>query len=274
METYPIKEIKKGNNFYILDMGQNLSGFPLIRVSGKKGDKIRLIVGENLNEDGSVNQSQSGTPYYYEYTLKGEGEEIWHPRFSYYGYRYIQVEGGKMKNSKDDSDLPVINDVKSCFVYNSAPQTGYFYCSNSIFNDAHRIIVNAMKSNFQAVFTDCPHREKLGWLEQVHLNGPGLFYNFNLTTFAPKIMRDIRDAQLPNGLVPDIAPEYVIFEGGFRDSPEWGSTSVILPFMYYQYYGDNSLIIEYYDVMKKYVDYLSTTAKNHIVSHGQEIGTL
>lgn len=268
METYPIKEIKKGDNFYTLDMGQNLSGFPLIHVNGKKGDKIRLIVGENLNENGSVNQSQSGSPYYFEYTLKGEGEEIWHPRFSYYGYRYIQVEGAKMKNSNDDSNLPVVNDVKSCFVYNSASQTGHFHCSNSIFNDAHRIIVNAMKSNFQAVFTDCPHREKLGWLEQVHLNGPGLFYNFNLTTFVPKIMRDIRDAQLPNGLVPDIAPEYVIFDGGFRDSPEWGSTAVFLPFMYYQYYGDNSLIVEYYDVMKKYVDYLSSTAKNHIVSHG------
>lgn len=268
METYPIKEIKKGKNFYTLDMGQNLSGFPLIHVNGKKGDKIRLIVGENLNENGSVNQSQSGSPYYFEYTLKGEGEEIWHPRFSYYGYRYIQVEGAKMKNSNDDSNLPVVNDVKSCFVYNSASQTGHFHCSNSIFNDAHRIIVNAMKSNFQAVFTDCPHREKLGWLEQVHLNGPGLFYNFNLTTFVPKIMRDIRDAQLPNGLVPDIAPEYVIFDGGFRDSPEWGSTAVFLPFMYYQYYGDNSLIVEYYDVMKKYVDYLSSTAKNHIVSHG------
>lgn len=81
-------------------------------------------------------------------------------------------------------------------------------------------------------------------------------------------MQDIRDAQLPNGLVPDIAPEYVIFVGGFRDSPEWGSAAVILPFFYYQFYGDNSLIVDYYDVMKGYVDYLSTTATNHIVSHG------
>lgn len=268
METYPVKNKKKTGNSYVLDMGQNLSGFPLIQVNGKKGDKIRLIIGENLNENGLVNQSQSGSPYYFEYTLKGEGEEIWHPRFSYYGYRYIQIEGGKMKDVDDNRNLPVITDIKSCFVHNSAPQTGHFYCSNSIFNDAHRIIVNAMKSNFQGVFTDCPHREKLGWLEQVHLNGPGLFYNFDLTTFVPKIMRDIRDAQLPNGLVPDIAPEYVIFDGGFRDSPEWGSTAVFLPFMYYQYYGDDSLIVEYYDVMKKYVDYLSSTAKNHIVSHG------
>lgn len=119
-----------------------------------------------------------------------------------------------------------------------------------------------------AVFTDCPHREKLGWLEEIHLNGPGLYYNFNLARFAPKIMQDIRDAQLPSGLVTSIAPEYVVFEGGFRDSPEWGSASVIFPFMYYEFYGDNSLIVEYYDVMKKYVDYLTTTAKNHIVSHG------
>ncbi len=268
MEIYSIKEVKKAENFYVLDMGQNLSGFPLINVSGKKGDKIKLILGENLKNDGSVNQSQSGSPYFYEYTLKGEGEEIWHPRFSYYGYRYIQMEGGKMKNYDDGRDLPVLNDVKSCFVYNSTPQTGYFYCSNDIFNDAHRIILNAMRSNMQSIFTDCPHREKLGWLEQIHLNGPGLFYNFNLTTFIPKIIKDICDAQLPNGLVPSIAPEYVIFEGGFRDSPEWGSAAVILPFLYYQYYGDNSLITEYYHVMKKYVDYLSSTAKNNIISHG------
>jgi len=288
MESYPTVEVKKAGDAYVFDMGQNLSGFPMIKVSGKSGDKVRLTVGENIHENGAVNQSQSGAPYYYEYTLKGGADEIWHPRFSYYGYKYIQVDGAKpekianlRRHGPDDSadsqtarqpddsrDIPVLKDIQSCFVYNSAPQSGHFRCSNEIFNDAHRIIVNAIKSNMQAVFTDCPHREKLGWLEQVHLNGPGLFYNFDLTKFAPKIMQDIRDAQLPNGLVPDIAPEYVIFEGGFRDSPEWGSTSVFLPFMYYQFYGDNSLIVEYYDVMKKYVDYLSSTATEHIVSHG------
>src|SRR5690554_2736599 len=256
METYTPKSVKKVGDAYVFDMGQNLSGFPKIKVSGKSGDKVRLTVGENIHEDGSVNQSQSGSPYYYEYTLKGETEETWHPRFSYYGYKYIQADGVKPE------------EVQSHFVYNSSTQTGRFHCSNEIFNEAHRIIVNAIKSNMHAVFTDCPHREKLGWLEQVHLNGPGLFYNFDLTTFAPKIMQDIRDAQLPNGLVPDIAPEYVIFEGGFRDSPEWGSTVVFLPFMYYRFYGDKSLITEYYDVMKKYADYLSTTATDHIVSHG------
>ncbi len=275
LEIFSAKSVKRVNDSYVYDMGQNLSGFPSIRVKGNKGDKIRLILGENIYEDGSVNQSQSGSPYYFEYTLKGDEEEIWQPRFSFYGYRYIQLDGAKpAKNSDnyvnidDERSIPEILNIESLFVYNSNPQTSTFNCSNEIFNNTHRLIVNAMKSNMHAVFTDCPHREKLGWLEQVHLNGPGLFYNFDLTTFAPKIMQDIRDSQLPNGLVPDIAPEYVIFEGGFRDSPEWGSTSVILPFMYYDFYGDNSLIVEYYDVMKRYVNYLTSTADNHIVSHG------
>lgn len=268
METYSVKSGKRVGESYVFDMGQNLSGYPIIKVKGQKGDKIRLTVSENIHEDGYVNQAQSGSPYYYEYTLKGSDEEVWQPRFSYYGYRYIQVDGAKAQDVNDNRDLPVLTDIQSCFVYNSNSETGQFRSSNQIFNDAHRIIINAIKSNMHAVFTDCPHREKLGWLEQNHLNGPGLFYNFNLTTFMPKIMQDIKDAQLPNGLVPDIAPEYVIFEAGFRDSPEWGSASVILPFMYYEYYGDNSLIVEYYDVMKRYVDYLSTTSSNHILSHG------
>ena len=268
IETFPIKDVVRVGDSYVFDMGQNLSGYPKIKISGEKGDKIRLTVGENINDDGSVNQSQSGAPYYYEYTLKGDTIETWQPRFSYYGYRYIQVEGAKYDESNDDRNLPIVKDLESCFVYNSVQQTGHFNCSNEIFNDAHRIIVNAIKSNMHAVFTDCPHREKLGWLEEIHLNGPGLMYNFDLTTFAPKIMQDIRDAQLSNGLVPDIAPEYVIFEGGFRDSPEWGSTAVILPFMYYEQYGDSALIVEYYDVMKRYVDYLSSMATDHIVSHG------
>src|SRR5690554_89602 len=284
METYSPLSIQKVGDGYVYDMGQNLSGFPRIRVQGKEGDVVRLTVGQNIHKDGSVNQSQSATPYYYEYTLKGGEEEVWHPRFTYYGYRYIQVDGAKparsvqtdgVKSAKeaelnvdDPRDIPIIQKMVSCFVHNSSARVGHFHSSNELFNNAYQLIVNAIRSNMHAVFTDCPHREKLGWLEQVHLNGPGLFYTFNLTTFAPKIMQDIRDAQLPNGLVPDIAPEYVIFEGGFRDSPEWGSTAVFLPFLYYQFYGDNSLIVEYYDVMKRYADYLSSTSTDHIVSHG------
>ena len=154
---------------FVLDMGQNLAGFPEITVRGKKGQKITLLVSESLTDEGACNQRQTGRQHYYEYTLKGEGVETWHPRFSYYGFRYIQVEGAVLKGQKNPFRLPVIQKIQSCFVYNSAPKISTFECSNRIFNDAHRLIEKAVRSNMQSVFTDCPHREKLGWLEQDHL---------------------------------------------------------------------------------------------------------
>ncbi len=251
----------------VFNMGQNLSGFPTIKVHGKKGQKVRLWVGEGFNDDGTVGQGRSGKPYYFEYTLKGEGIEEWHPKFSYYGYQYIQIEGVNYKEVKE-AYLPTVLELKSNFIYNSAGTAGSFTSSNEIFNKAHELINNAIKSNFQSVLTDCPHREKLGWLEESHLNGPGLIYNYKLKNYIPGIMQNIADAQRENGMIPTIAPEYVVFGGDFTDSPEWGVTGVILPWMYYEYYGDDSLLRTYYPVMKKYVDYLTSKAENGIVSYG------
>jgi hypothetical protein len=141
-----------------------------------------------------------------------------------------------------------------------------------MFNKAHRLIEKAVRSNMQSVFTDCPHREKLGWLEQVHLNGPGLFYNYDLTTYIQQQMRNIADSQYANGAVPTVAPQYTVFEGpgmdDFSESPEWGSTVVIAPFMYRDIYGDDGLISEYYDNMRRYVDYLTSRAEDGIISFG------
>lgn len=257
---------------FVLDMGQNLAGFPEITVRGRRGQKITLLVAEALTDEGACNQRQTGRQHYYEYTLKGEGDEIWHPRFSYYGFRYIQVEGAVLKGQKNPKKLPVLKNIQSCFVYNSAKKVSAFESSNPIFNAAHRLIEKAVRSNMQSVFTDCPHREKLGWLEQVHLNGPGLLYNYDLTAFAPQIMQNMADAQHPNGAMPTTAPEYVVFEGpgmdAFAESPEWGGSLVIFPFMYYETYGDDSLIRKYYQHMRRYVDYLTTRADHHILSFG------
>ncbi|MEG1586026.1 MAG: family 78 glycoside hydrolase catalytic domain [Bacteroidales bacterium] len=255
-------------NAYVFDMGQNMAGVPEIVLKGRKGDKVRIWVGESLGEDGAVSQKQTGGAHYYDYTLKGEGDETYRPRFSYYGFRYIQVEGVALKGDRNKKKLPVMKDLRSCFLYNSAPKISEFNSSNAIFNDAHRIIEKAVRSNMQAVFTDCPHREKLGWLEQIHLNGPGLFYNYDLTAYIPKVLRDMSDSQYSNGMVPTIAPEYTEFGEPFGDSPEWGSSAVIVPFQYYDYYGDNTLIRQSYPMMRKYVDYLTSRADNHIVSHG------
>lgn len=256
----------------LLDMGQNMAGFPEIRVKGKRGQQITLVVAEAKNDFNATEQRQTGRQHYYTYTLKGEGIETWHPRFSYYGFRYIQLEGAVLKGMKNPSKLPVMEQINACFVHNAAADVATFESNIKVFNAAHRLIHHAVRSNMQSVWTDCPHREKLGWLEQVHLNGPGLHYNYDLTTYLPKVMRDIADAQRPNGMIPTTAPNYVIFEGPgmdvFHDSPEWSITVIMAPFMYYEAYGDDRLIRDYYPAMRRWVDYLTSRAEGHLIDFG------
>ena len=264
MERFPVKQVMKqqGDTLLVLDMGQNLSGFPEITVEGKAGQHLKLTPGETLNDEGLVNQKQTGRPHYYTYTLKGGQAESWHPRFAYYGYRYLQVEG----------DIDVLKKVESCFVYNSAPRTGYFECSNQLINDTHRLIDRAIRSNWQAVWTDCPHREKLGWLEQDWLNGEALVYNYDCKAMIAQTMQNIVDAQHEDGSMPEIAPEYTIFTGSwakpFQESPEWGGAIIALPMLYWQHYGDLSLASQHYDAMKRYVDYLDTQDSCYILKMG------
>ena len=290
MEQLPFKSVKKltktecdsssirskrkvDESAIVFDMAQNLAGFPQITVNGKRGDTITIFVGESVFPEGVVDQRQTGRPHFYTYVLKGTGDETWHPRFSYYGFKYIQVEGAVLKGDKNPRKLAVLKDIKSCFVYNSAPQISSFECSNELFNKTHTLIQKAVRSNMQGVFTDCPQREKLGWIEQLHLNGPVFMYNYDLKDFLSKIMQDMVDAQQPDGSVSSIAPMYNIFgsKNGFDDfgvSPEWGSSIMILPWMYYEFYGDSSLIVNNYQPMRRWVDYLTSRAKDNVLSFG------
>lgn len=259
---------------FVLDMGQNLAGFPQIKVSGKVGQQVRLYLSETLTAQGTCNQKQSGSPYYLTYTLSGKGKRIetWHPHFTYYGYRYIQVEGAVMKGDENSDGKPVIEDIQSCFVYNSAAKIGNFECSNPMFNRAYQIIDRAIRSNWQAVWTDCPHREKLGWLEQDWLNGEGLVYNYDCRSMIEQTMQNIADAQHANGAVPTTAPEYIYFKGKwldpFAESPEWGGALVALPFLYLQHYGDDRMVKKYAPQMFRYVDYLQSKDSCRILKQG------
>ena len=265
---------------FVLDMGQNLAGFPQIKVSGKAGQQVRLYLSETLTAQGTCNQKQSGSPYYLTYTLSGKGEksadgkriETWHPHFTYYGYRYIQVEGAVMKGDENPDGKPVIENIQSCFVYNSAAKIGSFECSNPMFNRAYQIIDRAIRSNWQAVWTDCPHREKLGWLEQDWLNGEGLVYNYDCRSMIEQTLQNIADAQHANGAVPTTAPEYIYFKGKwldpFAESPEWGGALVALPFLYLQHYGDDRMVKKYAPQMFRYVDYLQSKDSCRILKQG------
>ena len=262
-----IKEPKPG--VFVYDLGQNFSGWPVLSVRGKAGAIVRLIPGEWLDGNGLVTQKQSGEPVWFSYTLKGEGEEKWHPRFSYYGFRYVQVEGAVPSQLAVKQDpRPHVLELSGEFLYNRSPVSGRFSCSDTLINAIHGLILAAIRSNFQSVLTDCPHREKLGWLEVSHLLARGVMYNYQVPRFYAKISQDMAESQLADGLVPDIAPEFTVFEQGFRDSPEWGSAVVFNPWHVYQMYGDDQLLRRYYPVMKKYVNYLGNKAKGQILSHG------
>jgi hypothetical protein len=246
----------------VYDLGQNFAGWPRIRVRGKAGASVKMSTAELLGPDGKIDPTSAmgawkGPGISFNYTLKGGGVEEWHPRFSYTGFRYVQVE----------TDAEVLS-LEGDFVHSSAERTGSFTSSNTLFNRVEKLVDYAVRSNFQSVLTDCPHREKLGWLEQSYLMGPSILYRFDGASFYAKIARDTREAQLDNGLVPDIAPEYTVFRGGFRDSPEWGSAAVEVPWLAYLWYGDTRVLSESYRTMVGYVDYLESQAKDGIVSQG------
>lgn len=253
---------------YLYDFEQNASGIIEVKLRGKKGQTVKFIPGELLTPQKEINQKASGDPYYFSYTLKGNGVEVWHPKFTYYGFRYVIVEGAVPEGTIDSNGLPEVVSMNLLHTRNSNPSNGSFQCSNELFNRIYTLINWAIKSNLQSVVTDCPHREKLGWMEQTFLMGNSINYNFEIHHLYQKLMNDMIDSQLSDGLVPDIAPELVEFSGGFRDSPEWGSASVILPWLIYQWYGDDSAIVKSWPMMVKYVEYLETKSNNHILSHG------
>jgi len=260
------RELRPGVTVY--DFGQNVSMMPHLRVRGAAGARVKMIPAELLKPDGFVDRASSahgGVEAAWTYTLAGRpGGEDWFPRFFYHGSRYLQVE----RAAPATGGLPEIQSLESVVVHSDSPPAGEFVCSSPLFNRIRSLIRWAQRSNLAHVITDCPHRERLGWLEQYHLNGPSLRYETDLTRLYAKTFADMADAQRPNGLVPDIAPEYVIFDGGFVDSPEWGSAIVLAAWQHYVWTGDDRPLRDNYDAMKRYVAYLGSRAEGDIVSQG------
>jgi alpha-L-rhamnosidase len=261
----PIKTtvLKKGVTVY--DLGQNFSGIPAIKVSGNKYDTIKMYCGELLNADGTVNQKATGSPSYFTYVLNGEANESWQPQFSYTGFRYVQVQS----IAKDTfQTLPTLITVEGKHISSLYNQNGTFTCNNQLFNKTKTLIDWAIKSNTVSLFTDCPHREKLGWLEQTHLMGASIQYNYDIAAINKKTIEDIKNAQYKNGKIPEIAPEFTLFTPPFDESPEWGSASIILPWYNYKWYGDRQTLINAYPTMQRYFDYLLTKDSAFILKHG------
>ena len=281
METYsPISARKVGEGVWLYDLGTNFSGWARIRLHTNghmAGRKVVLSPAEKLGRDGRIDQSVTGQGYAWTYILNEEICQEFAPDFTYTGFRYVEVRGaqpGELPGQEQISSLqfPILAELKGEFLYPDVEQAGDFACSNLLFNDIHRIVLQAIKSNTKSYFTDCPHRERLGWLEQTHLIGPSIMYNLNVHNLYGKIEGDMADSQRDSGLVPDICPEYVTgfekWHRGFVDSPEWGSACIINPWYVYKRYGDISLLQRYYDVMKRYLDYLGSRTHHEVLHHG------
>ncbi|MFI0483310.1 family 78 glycoside hydrolase catalytic domain [Actinomadura sp. 9N215] len=259
--TFRTKKITKPKDgVYVVDLGTNFAGWPKLRVSGPAGTKVTMRPGELLNEDGTVSQHTTGSPIWDAYTLSGKGTETWHPRFCYHGFRYVQLEG--LPSAPDDGT------VTGIVLRAANEEAGSFTCSHGLLNDVHKIIDRAVQSNMYSVLTDCPHREKLGWLEQANLVFPAVARNYDVTAYYGEIVRAIAEAQTGDGLVPDIAPEFTVFGGGFRDDPNWGNVIVFAPWQMYRAYGDAATLRTYYPNMVRYVDYLTRKADGHLLDYG------
>ena len=244
----------------VVDLGQNASIMPRMFVSGPAGAVVRVIPAESVNADGTVNRASSGVgEAYWQVTLDGSGRVETFPKFFYHGARYLQVER---------SGGAVVERIEGVVVGSSSPAAGEFSSSSDLLNRERSMIRWAQRSNTMSVLTDCPHRERLGWLEQDHLNGPALRYEYGLAPLFEKIIGDMADAQHPDGLVPNIAPEYAKFGGIFTDSPEWGSAGVILPWQQYLWNRDRRTLERSYDSMSRYVDYLDSKASGNVLDYG------
>ena len=261
----------------VFDLGENFSGWPKVVVRGPRGSRVKLLPGELLNSDGLVTQrsgnARPDNEVSFSYTLSGQGDETWAPRFSYYGFRYVQVEGAVAAAAAGPGDTVLISLVGE-FLHAALPPVGHFDCSNPLLVRIHGLITQALLSNTMSVLTDCPQREKLGWLEQTYLNADTVFYNEDAVTLYEKMLRDMQDAQLPNGMVPEIAPEYLAFlnadgtDSIFRDSPEWGAAMVLSPWATYRFTGDRRILADGYPSMRRYARYLTTRLEDGLLDFG------
>ncbi|MCL3779187.1 hypothetical protein EMN47_02190 [Prolixibacteraceae bacterium JC049] len=263
-QLQPIREIEvinpisttklKGGKAYIFDLGKNITGYPRIKVNVPAGTKITIRTSEILNNDGTINYWTSGREWKLEYIAKGGGVETWQPRFSYTGFRYIEVAGLSQESAVDD--------VQGVMTHSDVPQTGTFSCSNELINRIQSAYVLSQVGNLVGFPTDCPHRERLGWLGDALQIGFSANYNLDMQYFWKKWFRDMDDDLQADGSVHQLIP-FPNF--GDEQDPVWQSASIIMPWEMYWYYGDQGFLQSNYARMERMMDFYASLSKDFII---------
>lgn len=279
-------EVRPG--VFLFDLGQNLAGVARIKAQGAPGTRITIRYGEDIYSDGSLNvmtsvagqvkrvwhadRSAPGAPQTAwqedSYTLKGTGQtEVWQPRFTYHGFRYIELTGFPGR--------PTLEQVEGVRLAADLKQVGTFRCSNERINRLEEAIRWTFLSNVFSVQSDCPHREKFGYGGDIVATTDAFCYLYDMNRFHTKTVRDYRDARRPSGGMTETAPYMGIADCGFGEGT--GPIGWQLAFAHaqkklYQYYGNQQLIEENYYVLKQQVDFLSSHAPQHIMDEAYCIG--
>ncbi|MEW2399434.1 family 78 glycoside hydrolase catalytic domain [Streptomyces sp. NPDC046862] len=260
VETLTGKEVDGADGSRVFDLGRNIAGWPEITVSAPAGTEIRIHPAESL-KDGHAFQSISnvGAPLWDSYTTRDSRPATWHPRFSYHGFRYLELKG-----VPEGAEVTVRGKV----LRTDNATAGTFTSSDPLINGIHGLIRGAIEGNMMSVLTDCPSREKLGWLEQDQLVFPALAANFDMRAHLRKIVRDMADAQTAEGLIPSTVPEYTNLPGAYRNDSNWGGAFVLVPWQLYTTYGDRDTLRTYYPRMRQYAAFLETQVSGGIFDYG------
>ncbi len=253
-----IRPIGKGHSENVFDLGQNFTGRVRIGVEAPAGTTLTIRYAEILKADKKPYyenlRSARATDYY---TCKGGGLETWEPRFTFHGFRYVEV-GGLPKGCKFE--------ISGIVLHSDTPLTGHFACSNPLLNQLQHNILWGQKSNFLEVPTDCPQRdERLGWTGDAQVFIRTACFNMDVQGFFRKWMQDVRDSQWENGSVPSYVPQHemTVHDGG----PAWSDATVICPWTIYLCYNDTAILETHYASLQRYIDYLVDSSRELIRSH-------
>lgn len=240
----PVSISRSPSGKLIVDFGQNLVGWLRIRVRGRRGRVITLKHAEVLEDGELCTRPLRLAKATDQYTLGGDGLEVWEPRFTFHGFRYAQVDGwpGELKPA----------DIAAVVVHSDLMRTGWFECSNAEVTRLHENVVWGMRGNFVDVPTDCPQRdERLGWTGDLQVFAPTATYLFDVGGFLSSWLKDLAAEQAEAGLMPNVVPDAIPIRmtlGG------WGDAATVVPWVLYERTGDLGVLQRQFTSMKAWVD--------------------
>lgn len=254
----------------VFDFGRNIAGRQVQRLGRDfpEGGRVEMWPSEYLDNKGHVDQRSTGQPIVDSYISMGGASE-WRPQFCYHGFRYVEV----CVFAADGAMLPAIADLVELGaerIMTNDALTGTFDSSDATLTGIYDLVTHASEANLVSVPTDCPHREKLGWLEQLHLVFEPLAHRFDIRAHLSDMIIHMRDAQTDDGLVPNTAPELVVFDSdpGYRDDVNWGSAIWQIPMQIYRTYGDLQPARDAWGAGLRYLDYVDGIAGDEVLDHG------